>query len=805
MRRAAALLFVVLIGGIVVAIAVRSRGPRAEPAPSGSGSSATAPARAEAMLDRIGRGDKSAVAELRDDPGGGAAMLPHLITRLQMSHGKAARQYASALAALAPGNATALRALLTHPDSALRAAARHELLNRIKEVPADVLPVLVESIVQSGSRKTQSGLLWTISAEQKMEWPDDAIMALLPLVRGGDLEWLRHVRNALARGGPKTRKRVVDMIRTSEGVHRVTLVSAAARMGNPGLHELVKLVDESEGEVREICIDALARQAPRVNGRLKRAKKSNDPAAVAELEVACREVTRVLRGAVNDPDHARVHRVVRALRHLDAADAAMAKPLHAVVAGEDDHLRVAALSLIGRLAPDTPETRALMIEMFATDDRRAHVAARYLIQSGESDVLASVVERALADPDWAATLLALLPFLDEKLDELRPTLEKARPVLKQALASEEMADWSMAARTLHALDGDAAPLVPMLVTRIQGDDRNARAAAIALLKQFGADAAPAIPALLAADDANARHVLAQLVPSVGGAATKPLIDALAAGDPKFRARCIDMIGSLGPDAVEATPALVRGLADDDDDVKRRSAAALALIGPGAASARDALEKTARETEDTRLRRSAIRAMVRVAPANERTAQALAEFLGDDARWEATHQSLTYFSGDATAIVPPLLSRLAAESGERKKYLAWTVGSLRQSPALCVPALIAAMDDDLARASAIRALGTFGADAASALDTVRPLLKSDDDDLRQAAAEALWHIAGDPSGIEARLRSTDPRRALRFVGKLGDKGAGFAPVLQELIADEKRDAAIRKAAGSALARVEAGAR
>lgn len=146
---------------------------------------------------------------------------------------------------------------------------------------------------------------------------------------------------------------------------------------------------------------------------------------------------------------------------------------------------------------------------------------------------------------------------------------------------------------------------------------------------------------------------------------------------------------------------------------------------------------------------------------------------------------------AGELVPRMTRRLADAD------FSWPWGS---APALmaalnrlgdpaAVPALTTALSTAVEQeqwqtaGAALRALGSIGTGAASALETVRPLADAEDPNLRFAAVKALWDIESDPTDavprLTALLDTNMDHDAAEVLGRIGAPAAAALPRLRQL--------------------------
>jgi len=166
----------------------------------------------------------------------------------------------------------------------------------------------------------------------------------------------------------------------------------------------------------------------------------------------------------------------------------------------------------------------------------------------------------------------------------------------------------------------------------------------------------------------------------------------------------DILGQIGPDAADATPALGQALADDDPLVRRVAAESLGKIGPPASAAVPALAAML-QSED---RIYAVKALIRFKTAARDAAPALIAVLKDpspEVRWNACE----------------------------------ALGDMQAKAAVSALQDLLADPEDRVREHAAEALGEIGPDAAAAVPALRRLLADPDAGVREEAIKALKRI------------------------------------------------------------------
>jgi HEAT repeat protein len=198
----------------------------------------------------------------------------------------------------------------------------------------------------------------------------------------------------------------------------------------------------------------------------------------------------------------------------------------------------------------------------------------------------------------------------EAISALADAGEESVPFLVAALDSIDRYARYGAARGLNEilLRGQAGsseePAFEAMAGALANPDPDVRAVAIDCMGSLGARAAPAVEplaALLADHTGSIRLQAAIALNEIGTTSARAaipvtlLIDALLIDDgtaypPAYAAQAPRVLGSLGPRAVVAVPALSRALEYNDPDCRRDAAWALGRIGPSASKALPALEK-----------------------------------------------------------------------------------------------------------------------------------------------------------------------------------------------------------------------
>jgi HEAT repeat protein len=299
----------------------------------------------------------------------------------------------------------------------------------------------------------------------------------------------------------------------------------------------------------------------------------------------------------------------------------------------------------------------------------------------------------------------------------------------------------------------------------------------------------------------------------------PLLEALREPQPEARLKALQAIEKLGPQAVEAIPALVDTLGDGEAEVRAAAAGALGAIGPAAESAIPALIKALADrgivirVEDGLPKQVPVWAVVgsalgRIGPA------ALPDLIpllaGENLQMcGGAAQAIHVIGPEAKEAVGPLLELLAKDEPFTRRAAIYALMGIGPEAKAAVPALTEALthEDFHTQYWACRALREIGPEAQSSVPVLLKLLREGlpsnpryAASVRRHAAQALGGI-GPGIGTEARdalaeaLKDPiDPVRedAAIALGKLGPFAKPAVPALEEALDKGPFSARVRAA-------------
>lgn len=379
-----------------------------------------------------------------------------------------------------------------------------------------------------------------------------------------------------------------------------------------------------------------------------------------------------------------------ALAEIGAEAAPAAEQLTKLAKEGEPEERMQAMLALAAIGPPAVSAAPVLVEALSSDDGSLRFAAVFALGSLRAEEADAVLRKAAADPDdflaeVAAWALAKIHPDDAEIRE--QALKKLRAGLTSELPKVRAASTSGLSDLATLVDAaERRDLAADFIRVLSDPDPSVGTRGGAALIRLGSDA------------------------------VEPLSSQLA--NPDLREAALEILASIGADAVQAVDQITAALSDDEAFVRGEAAIALAAIGPPAAAAVPALQKIlADDTEDSGTRYSAAYALGRIgsaaAPAMN-TLRTLSDSADELMATVAVWAALKIDPGNTEffeTAMPRLRKALRAES-------------------------------DLARLEAAVALGEIGPHAKAAI----PILEVVEEDdpvraVRAAAAEALQKIGG----------------------------------------------------------------
>jgi HEAT repeat protein len=247
---------------------------------------------------------------------------------------------------------------------------------------------------------------------------------------------------------------------------------------------------------------------------------------------------------------------------------------------ESSPVRELAILGVARAGPRNPAVSSALLGILAdssrSDDHRA--AALALGRMGFPQAV-PVLMKWLAFDNFSVQ-----PPAARALGEIGPAAREAAPELARLLAKETSKNYEAAqfALALLRIAGDAKSALP-LAEEFTGRGQfipHETVEAIETLGALGPAASEVAPVLIARlGEPEVSRAAAEALRKIGKSSVPGLVQTLTSEDWYLRLKAVEVLGALGPEAVEALPAL-EALAGDQDqqvDVSRAAGAALKKI------------------------------------------------------------------------------------------------------------------------------------------------------------------------------------------------------------------------------------
>jgi HEAT repeat protein len=332
----------------------------------------------------------------------------------------------------------------------------------------------------------------------------------------------------------------------------------------------------------------------------------------------------LMRVATSDPEPWVRLDAVRGLGRI-GPDPAAVVPLLADLLRHGPDERLAALEALGEIGPAAAAAVPTMIEALADEDvlvRRGSAEALRGLGTAALPALPALVQAARDPDEWTRSLaLAALGSAGEAspealdvllavfetpdglerypaifaLEELGSPDERVLRVLQGVLRQGRSEERAPAARALRRLGADADSVVPLLIESLAKADADAALE----LGEWGAAAEAAVPLLEAWIDGpsdgkalRAAAALAKIQPASAGPRLRLLADAL--DDAALQHLALRLMQRLGPDGASSALPLARLLESEHAWVRFEAARTLGSMGPAAAVALPALLEAMRD-------------------------------------------------------------------------------------------------------------------------------------------------------------------------------------------------------------------
>jgi HEAT repeat protein len=353
------------------------------------------------------------------------------------------------------------------------------------------------------------------------------------------------------------------------------------------------------------------------------------------------------------------------------------------------------------------------------------------VRIAAANILGGLGNNVIAKHDALVELMAYVKSGDQDLaavavqtlHRLGPMPETEVPVLLEYLACEMVEARRYAAWALEQTPSAAA--MPDLIERLADPDSEVQAGAAQALGTMGPSASEAVPALarvFSSGTVTARVAAGRALARIGEPAIPALRKLLTDANEGARSTAATVLGEMGAPANVAVPQLATLLKDSSPQVRANAAKALAKFGSQAKATVSALADRATD-HDKQVRIESLRAVRAI-------------------------------GADGTC-VGPLLSALK-DSDAAVYQLAQDTLSMMRPNKTWLPALRGALGDANPRVNeyAAAALAGLGKDALDATADLCLALKNEDPVVRRSAAEALAGLAPAAGTVPALFTALD---------------------------------------------------
>lgn len=402
-----------------------------------------------------------------------------------------------------------------------------------------------------------------------------------------------------------------------------------------------------------------------------------------------------------------------------------------------------------------------------------------------------------ATEDVAAIAEKAGPLQATALDALRKMGQAAQidlNAVQKLVSSENDAVAVAAARCLGAIEErpDNNDLPARLVRALSSDRSSVRNAATAGLVEFGAQSVSALSKAVRSEDSRVQMSACLAASRIGATAvelTPDLLELLKTDNKVLLRQAIRALGRLAGDAADVLPAVKPFLKSESAALRAFALDALAEYGDAAADSVPAVIGMLNNDDSVIVRVAAASALGRIGAGQPEAATALVRAI-KDAHGGVTIRAANSLAQIGSVAVEPLTGLIAdPDFSLLALNLLAEMGS-EGKPA--IDAILKVLDDEDAekRRAAFVSLAAMGPDAASAVPTLRAILKDPErGDSRAAAAYVLGKI-GDPESI-ALLKEV-------VSGSHEDDSKLPLAAVWALVTLDPGDPAVRKAAPPVLA-------
>jgi HEAT repeat protein len=294
---------------------------------------------------------------------------------------------------------------------------------------------------------------------------------------------------------------------------------------------------------------------------------------------------------------------------------------------------------------------------------------------------------------------------------------------------------------------------------LKDEDEQVRNLALQGIQTLGAAAKAAVPALhvaLTDMNINVRQQAFWTLQNMGENPREGLLKGLDNKDVKVRINSASLMMTMGIDQNTALPVLEEALKEKDTGLRMQAAHALAITNRGSEKVVPVLVEGIKHSS-MGVRQQALQGLQNMGPRAGVAAPALLEMMQNDPEPGLRQQAiyaLQNVRGDPEAIVP-VLAKLIKDGDQNVRTVALQV--IPQYGAKALPHILAALKDKEpnTRQQAIYSLQNLQGDLKGVVDQIKPLLKDDNNQVRQGVVQILGRLgeAGLPL-VEEALQDKD---------------------------------------------------
>jgi HEAT repeat protein len=502
-----------------------------------------------------------------------------------------------------------------------------ELIPLVKEMPAEAVPPLVEALGSDNANVRLAAAAGLAEAGPKAAPAADALA------------------EAIKKSYPAEFDPAEARLDGPESVYW----KALAAIGGPAVAPTAKLLDHKNVLVRALAARTLGEMGePAKAAKDALAKALNDQtinvaveAAVAlcALNESVQASIDLMKRGIDAPNDAVAGYAIQGIPRMGARGKELVPLALSKMGGPNPNTRLAAVWLVGEIAPAEATKAAADVGKRATDEvpEVRRYAGRVLAQLGPAgSPAAEALGKALATEKE-------LDIRDQFIEALIAMKEGAKPALPGLLplVADKALDAVLRAKVVAAVvvaDPSSPEVASALVKAANDPDVTARAAiatALGKLNPLPADALAALVKLAKTDPKTAvRAAAIQAMATAGPRAkgAKPDLEAISAGQMAGLALWAKVaLAAVDGDVKKAAPTIRAGLTQRVGVARNAAAEALLLIGPTAADL-PALLKLLRDGNSA-TRTAAAQNVARLGPVAKDAVPALTKML-DDRDFEA---------------------------------------------------------------------------------------------------------------------------------------------------------------------------